>query len=192
MRKTLFLSAAAAAMMLAQHSFAGEIIIGGRFASQTVGVEYGVWPADTSGAQAGTLIDFSSNIIYPALQTLTFDTPAYGEMSDTFTHFDYIFENASGIFYEETNATGFLDVNIIFPGHGISSFSFTDVAYAPPPPPVDPPPCSDCDPPPPPCLTCDPPPIVTPGAPEASTWLMLLMGFAGLGFAARHRATARC
>lgn len=58
----------------------------------------------------------------------------------------------------------------------------------PPPPPIDPPPCVDCDPPPP-CLTCDPPPA-GPATPEASTWLMMLMGFAGLGYASLRRRVA--
>lgn len=60
----------------------------------------------------------------------------------------------------------------------------------PPPPPVvppPPPPCVDCNPPPP-CLTCDPPPV-GPGTPETSTWLMMLIGFAGLGYASLRRAT---
>jgi hypothetical protein len=68
-----------------------------------------------------------------------------------------------------------------------------------PPPPVvctdcNPPPCTDCGPPPPctdcnpppPCLTCEPPPV-GPGTPEESTWVMMLLGFVGLGYAARRR-----
>ena len=36
--------------------------------------------------------------------------------------------------------------------------------------------------------------IITPGTPEASTWVMMLVGFAGLGFAgyrASHKSAAR-
>lgn len=67
----------------------------------------------------------------------------------------------------------------------------------PPPPPVVPPPivCLDCNPPPPPCLDCNPPPpCLTCGppvvsVPETSTWVMLLLGFTGLGFAGLRRRT---
>ena len=34
------------------------------------------------------------------------------------------------------------------------------------------------------------PPVITPGAPEASTWAMMLLGFAGLGFAGYRKARA--
>lgn len=62
-----------------------------------------------------------------------------------------------------------------------------------PPPPIDPPPCTDCDPPPPcvdcdpppPCMNCDPPPA-TP-VPEASTWAMLILGFASIALMHRNR-----
>jgi hypothetical protein len=193
MRKTVFLSAAAAAMMLAQHSFAGEIIIGGRFEpSYTVGYEYGTWPADTSGAQAGTLIDFSNSAIYAGPKSITFDTPVYGELTETFTTLATLYFTQAGEFYQLVGPTGWMDVNIINPGWGISSFSFTDVAYAPPPvdpPPVDPPPVD-----PPSCAIACGPPIDpsanVPAAPEASTWLMMLLGFAALGYAALRRSRA--
>ena len=187
MRKTLFLSAAAAAMMLAQHSFAGEIIIGGRFEpSSTVGYEYGTWPADT-GAQAGTLIDFSNSAIYAGPKSITFDTPVYGELTETFTTLATLYFTQAGEFYQLVGPTGWMDVNIINPGWGTSSFSFTDVAYAPPPvdpPPVDPPSCT---------IACGPPIDSSPSfpaVPEASTWLMMLLGFASLGYAALRRSRA--
>jgi hypothetical protein len=186
MRKTVFLSAAAAAMMLAQHSFAGEIIIGGRFEpSYTVGYEYGTWPADTSGAQAGTLIDFSNSAIYAGPKSITFDTPVYGELTETFTTLATLYFTQAGEFYQLVGPTGWMDVNIINPGWGISSFSFTDVAYAPQPvdpPPVDPPSCT---------IACGPPIDSSPSflaVPEASTWLMMLLGFASLGYAAMRRS----
>lgn len=179
--KTILLSATMLAT-LTTTAFAGEIIIGGRFANYTTGVEYGTWPADTSDAPAGTLIDFNTSILFPSLKTLSFTTPTYGAMTDTFTHLDYAFTNSSGLFYEETNATGFLDVNIIYPGHGISSFSFTDYGVAPPPPPIDPPPSCLID-----CGGITPPPSIG-AAPEASTWLMLIIGFSFLGF---QRSTVR-
>ena len=34
------------------------------------------------------------------------------------------------------------------------------------------------------------PPVITPGTPEASTWAMMLLGFAGLGFAGYRKARA--
>jgi hypothetical protein len=34
------------------------------------------------------------------------------------------------------------------------------------------------------------PPVITPGTPEASTWAMMSLGFAGLGFAGYRKARA--
>ena len=35
------------------------------------------------------------------------------------------------------------------------------------------------------------PPVVTPGTPEASTWVMMLAGFAGMGYVAYRRRGAK-
>lgn len=57
------------------------------------------------------------------------------------------------------------------------------VASVTPPSPPPTPPCLDCNPPPP-CMDCGPPP---PGVPELSTWLMMLLGFAGLSISTFRR-----
>lgn len=160
-------------------TLAGEILVGGWFypgftAGYVNGNTYNL-AGDTSGMQFGNLIDFSASALAPAYQTLSFNSPVYGAQTVSFTHFDYIDYTSRGLFYEETNASGdWLDVNI--PYFGVSpSFSFKDYAVAPPP--IDPPPCLEC---------VTPPPISTP-VPEAGTWLMMLLGFAGLGLAASVR-----
>lgn len=61
---------------------------------------------------------------------------------------------------------------------------FPVASVTPPPPPT--PPCLDCNPPPP-CMDCGPPPPITPGVPEPSTWLMMLLGFVGLSVSAFRR-----
>lgn len=66
-------------------------------------------------------------------------------------------------------------------GYVLASFQAWQTNHLPPPidpPPVDPP-CMDCDPPPP-CVMCDAPPVVA--VPETSTFLMMLLGFIGLGY----------
>jgi hypothetical protein len=195
MRKTLFLTAAAAAMMWAQHSLAGEIVITGRFdpgfATGFVDSNFDSEIGDTSGDQFGDLIDFSIPANFATPKTLSFDTPVYGDLQASFFAFDYIRITVAGLFYELRGATGFLDVNIVNPGFGISSFMFTDVATAPAP--VEPPPV--IDPPPPACvIDCGggvtPPPTIT-GTPETSTWLMMLLGFASLGYAGLRRSPGR-
>lgn len=153
---------------------AGEILVGGwfnpGFATGYVNGDYTQY-GDTSGMQYGTLVDFSSSaLVGGLLKTLTFTSPVYGAQSVSFTNTSYLTFTPFGEFYQETNALGdWLDVNI--PYTGVSpSFSFKDYASVP----VTPPPIT-----PPPCLACDPPPVVT--VPETSTWLMLALGFFGLG-----------
>lgn len=155
-------------------TLAGEILVGGWFypgfsTGYVNGNTYNL-AGDTSGMQFGNLIDFSGNALVPSLETLSFNSPVYGDQTTSFTIFDYISYTPAGLFYEERNASGdWLDVNI--PYFGASpSFSFKDYASAPPP--IDPPPCFDC---------VTPPPIPTP-VPETSTWLMMLFGFIGLGY----------
>jgi hypothetical protein len=182
-------------------ALAGEIIIGGRFENQTTGYEYGTWPADTSGAQAGTLIDFSSSLVYAGPKSISFDTPAYGEQTETFTTLASLYFTQAGEFYTLLGPKGWLSVNVINPGWGISSFSFTDVATAlAPPPPIIPPPPVIVPPPviiPPPVITppiclvdCGPPHIIPIATPELSTWAMMLLGFVALGYAAFRRRLA--
>lgn len=184
MKKTLLLSAAAAAMMMAQHSFAGEIFITGRFdpsyAAGYVDTSFDSEFGDTSGDVYGDAVYFSNSALLPFPKTIELvDTPAYGTVFETFTALATLAFTPAGEFYQLVGPTGWLDVDIVYPGHGISSFSFVDYGVTAPPP-VDPPPID-----PPSCvLNCggDPPPVVIPGAPEPSTWLMMLIGFAGLGF----------
>lgn len=89
-------------------------------------------------------------------------------------------------------------------GYVLATFQVWQTHHLPPPPPVvyNPPPIDvtpppDVEPPyvppvvinPPPCLTCGPP-IVVPQVPEASTWAMMLIGFACIGFSMfRQRVT---
>lgn len=188
MRKTLILSAAIAALTWAQHSFAGEIFITGRFdpsyATGYVDSDYDWQAGDTSGDQFGDAVDFSNSALLPVPKTIELvDTPTYGTVFETFTALATLAFTPAGEFYQLVGPTGWLDVDIVYPGHGISSFSFVDYGVTAPPP-VDPPSC---------VLNCggDPPPVVIPGAPEPATWLMLLIGFAALTWAGRKRMV-RC
>jgi PEP-CTERM motif len=66
----------------------------------------------------------------------------------------------------------------------------TPIVSNPPPPVVsDPPPPVVSDPPPP--VLSDPDPPSVPAVPEPSTWVMLLLGFVGLGLAAKGRRAIR-
>lgn len=186
-----------------------DVNLGGRFLSPTEGyvdaiLNNAAFGHDGTGLALGAApINFSSTVAFAHPIVVTFDTPNYGEVTADFTSIVSVFVSQAGYFYSLTGtidgqaSAPLLSVNLVNPAYGISSFGIHgEFYYTPvvvPPPHIDPPPCTDCDPPPPcltcnpppPCLTCDPPPIV--GAPEPSTWLMMLMGFAGLGYAAKRR-----
>jgi hypothetical protein len=190
MRKTLFLGVAAAAMMLAQHSFASvaSVEIGGRFnANPSDGyvygaIDYGPHP-DNTGVTFGTAVDFNRNpLAGPGQLSLSLDTPNFGEITADFTYLISFAATPAGLFYtlggEIDGGSGFISINDVFPGHGIASFGlFGSFAYTAPPP---------VDPPPPPCLVCDPPPPPATATPEPSTWVMLSIGFGLLTLWRRH------
>jgi hypothetical protein len=136
---------------LAQHSFAGEIFITGRFnpsyTTEYVDTSFDSEFGDTSGDVYGDAVSFSNSAIFawPKIVTLT-DTPAYGTVTEAFTALATLAFTPAGEFYQLVGPTGWLDVDIVYPGHGISSFSFIDYGVTAPPPPV-------IDPPPPVCVT---------------------------------------
>lgn len=203
MRKA-HLYAAVAALSLASSAQAGEILITGWFepgyATGYVNSNYDYTYGDTSGDKFGALINFNVAANFASPKVLTFDTPVYGEVTESFTSFDYIRQTAIGLFYELTGPTGWLDVNIPY-ADAPPSFSFVDYGVTAPPPPSmcgpnsGPHQCSPIDPPPsidPPGGGITPPPSITGGAPEASTWAMMALGFAALGLAGyRRQRTAR-
>jgi hypothetical protein len=140
---------------------------------------------DTTGLVYGDAVDFSLPAIFPWPETITIDTPNFGDITAQFAPIVYYFGTPDGTFWEMTGSIdgtpgALFSVNLVY---GVPNFGIMgNFNYDPPPPP-----CTDCNPPPP-CLTCGPPPIVS--VPETSTWLMMLFGFIGLSVPAFSRRLA--
>jgi len=181
---TLLLSVSASTLSRAAVE---TVYLGGRFHAGFVsGYIDAIDGRDTAGDIIGELISFNHSPIFPGPVTVSLDTPDFGIESFHFTTLATFTTNSAGEFWQLTNANhDAFAVNLVNPGYGISSFGlFATFNYNPPPPPL----CDDCGPPPP-CLVCNPPPI--PGAPEASTWLMMLLGFTALAIATVRRGVRR-
>lgn len=157
------------------------------WSSPTVGYATNIEPDDQSGSYLGEQIDFNSVALFPHPMSVSIDTPNFGEITLNFTNIVSSFNNSAGEFYEMTgtDSAGSLDLMtaVIAPAHGILRFEVEGYGFSDlqPPPPL---PCTGCNPPP--CLTCGPLPN-TPAVPETSTWLMMLLGFTGLAYAAFRR-----
>lgn len=181
---TLMLSVSASGANVVSVSF-----LGGRFdPGYAAGYVDAVFAPNTLGvfgsvADPGTAVVFNRPLISPGPIDLTIDSPIYGDVSLSFTALASFVVNRAGEFFTMAGSGGFISVNLVAPGSGISSFGFTGIGDYTPATPPPPPPCLDCNPPPP-CLTCGPPPIA---APETSTWLMMLIGFAALSVPALMR-----
>jgi hypothetical protein len=197
MKKLLFIAAGVAASTAAH---AASVDLGGRFYP---GMSSGYVDAiiqnsvatDGTGDSLGDLINFSTPPITPTFQVVTLNTPNYGVVTAEFTSLVSFDVTPAGEFFTlggnfNGNGYGTLSVNLVNPGFGISSFgligNFTYIASSP----VDPIGL--------PGSVADSDPIWTPGGyippvgatavPEASTWAMLLLGFAGLGYAGFRRS----
>lgn len=196
MSKAHLIGAVAAGIMLSASAHAALVpisFLGDRFypgfESGYVDAVFAPDTLDVSGTIAGgTTVDFNRPLSGgPGPIDVSIDSPIYGDVTVDFTQLASLNFTPAGEFYTMAGSGGFISVNLAY--YGVSSFGFTGIgSYTPaPPPPIDPPPAC--------IVNCgggiDPPPIVV-GAPETSTWAMMLMGFVGLGFAAHRRAhTAR-
>lgn len=187
----------AGGILLSGSAQAASVDLGGRFypgfASGYVDAVINNYVAhDGTGDVNGDLISFSTPPLAPVPEIVTLNTPNYGVVTADFTHLVSLAFTPDGEFFTlggtfDGNGYGTLSVNLVT-RFGIPSFGiFGNFTYNPPAPPP-PSPCSDCGPPPP-CLDCGPPPLVP--VPEPSTWAMMLLGFAGLGFATFRRSKAR-
>jgi PEP-CTERM motif len=195
MKKLLFIAAGVAASTAAH---AASVDLGGRFyPGMTSGYVDAIIQnsvaTDGTGDSLGDLINFSTPPITPTFQVVTLNTPNYGVVTAEFTNLVSFDVTPAGEFFTlggnfNGNGYGTLSVNLVNPGFGISSFgifgNFTYTASSPVDPiglpggggPVD--------------------PIRTPGGgvpsaaaavPEPSTWAMMVIGFAGLGYAGYRR-----
>lgn len=163
-----------------------SVAIGGRFfpgysEGYVYGVkDYGAGQDDNTGVTAGDPVNFSAPPIFPWPVDVSFDSPNFGEITGDFTSLASFAVTPAGEFFtlagmfDNGAGAGFLSVNVVTPGFGISSFGLVG-SFAFDPPPIDPPPCVDCGP--------------TPVAqiPETSTWAMLALGIIALWFAALRR-----
>jgi PEP-CTERM motif len=155
-------------------SAAAVDFFGGRFDGLTEGYVDATYADDPSGIAFGDPVSFSAPWVFPFPQTVTFSTPVLGTIQATYTSLASFTITPAGEFFTLDGPGGFLSVNNVTPGYGIASFGL-EYTYTIPVPPT------------PPCMNCDGPPPPIPGTPEPSTWLMMLLGFAGLGFAAMRR-----
>ena len=197
-------TAIALLMVFTTPCVAGTIAIGGHFNAGYIsgwvdGVNNNYNPAllDTTGLQYGDPLSFSAPVIYPWPLTIFVDTPNYGELTVVLTTADYLDYTSAGEFFElrgTINGGGWAILDVNLPYYVISSFGLMgQFAYSPPSPPVvipppvvSPPVGKPIEPPTPPIIEPPTPPVVT--VPETSTWVMIILGFIGLGcIALRNR-----
>lgn len=195
-------STSIALLMISTPSIGATIATGGHFnAGYTSGWTDGVNnynPAllDNTGLQYGTPVSFSAPVIYPWPLTISVDTPNYGELTVALTTADYLDYTPGGEFFElrgTINGGGWAILDVNLPYYVVSSFGLMgQFAYSPPPPVVvQPPPVvlppigKPIEPPTPPVIEPPTPPAVT--VPETSTWVMMILGFIGLGWVGLRR-----
>ena len=161
------------------------------WSSPTVGYATNIEPNDQAGSYLGEQIEFSSSAFLPHPMSVYVDTPNFGDITLNFTSIVSVFSNSAGEFYEMagTDSAGGLDLMtaVIAPAHGILRFEVEGYGFGDLPPPD----------------VADSAPIVPVGpigttvanvalgataVPEPSTWAMLLIGFAGLGYAGWRRS----
>jgi hypothetical protein len=191
--KTLLLAAAAVAASTAAH--AASVDLGGRFypgmsSGYVDAIIHNSVASDGTGDSLGDLINFSTPPIAPTDEVVTLITPNYGVVTAEFTTLVSFDITPAGEFFTlggNFNGDGYgtLSVNLVNAGFGISSFGlFGNFAYTASSP-VDPIGLPGGGAPVDPIGTPggDPPGGAVSAVPEPSTWAMLLLGFAGLGFA---------
>jgi hypothetical protein len=182
---TLLLAAAVLAASTAAH--AASVDLGGRFypgmsSGYVDAIIHNSVASDGTGDSLGDLINFSTLPIAPTNEVVTLITPNYGVVTAVFTTLISFDVNPAGEFFTlggNFNGGGYgsLSVNLVNPGFGISSFGLIgNFAYTAPSPadPIGTP-------------GGDPPGGAASTVPEPSTWAMLLIGFAGLGYAGFRR-----